>query len=127
MKSTIRLNKALQNVLAPYGEEGGVAIRNMKVRIDDLEKVLALFHAADAARSEEKKHWTNTGPVGGHDGEFWSKMEEVVTKSLQSRKAFVTESLPYVAKSNTPVKTFGKIEDSDKLVEPVGKQGREIR
>ena len=127
IKDTVRLSKESQKILKVFNEEVNDAIKAMHLRIDDLEKALSLSHAADEARSMERKHWTNTGPVGGHDGEFWLKMEQVVTKALQSRKAFVTESLPYVAKGNSPVKTFGKMEESDKLVEPVGKQGREIR
>ena len=65
--------------------------------------------------------------------EYEIASQKFVTKALQ--EAFLTVSCPHkstlVSKREfvpaSQIKTIGKIEEDEKLIEPIGRQGREVK
>ena len=87
MKETIRLTKPLQDILSVYSDDAGRAIKDMNIRIKYLEgEVSKLKSVADALQTVTKNqtvtHWTNTGPIGGHDKKYWDELKEKVREAI---------------------------------------------
>ena len=87
MKDTIRLTKALQEILYAYSDDAGRAIKDMQIRITHLEtECIRLKAVADTLQVSQKvtpTHWTNTGPPAGtHDKKYWDELKEKVKEVL---------------------------------------------
>ena len=131
MQKVVRINKTIREILLVFGDDAEFAIKAMAIRIDGLERELEKVKAvADSLQVSQKNSPDLHGEV------FWKQMETCVTKSLQlvtssnttfqpAGKLIVTSASGKV--SVTPVKTYGKIDESEKLAEPVGRQGRDVR
>jgi hypothetical protein len=125
VKDTVRLNKASQEILKVYHEDVNQSISAMHILIDyqkhELEKLKAV---TDSLQIAQKNSPDLHGEV------FWKQMEACVTKSLQLVTKPLHPSNGFQQASKlpvTPVKTYGKIDESEKLEEPVGRQGREVK
>lgn len=115
IEAVVRLNKTSRETLKTYHEDVNRAISAMHILIDyqkkELEKLKAVTDSLQMVQ-------LNTTSV--HDEIFWKRMEDLIRPR---GNGFVTASkLPV-----TPVKTYGKIDESEKLMEPVGRQGRDVR
>lgn len=108
MKDVIRLSNQTKNTLKVYSENPNHAISLMESMIKGLSR-----------------------DIQGQNRiiEELQKALQSVTNSNMKPKLDVLRpaSEGYVAKGNVQVKTFGKIEPDEKLEEPMGRQGREVR
>jgi len=105
---------AMQGILQEKDRE----ISRLKDISDDLQKkVLA----------QSKVMWQSSPCM--HDERYWGDMEKLLLRVNQSISEYRIKSgfQPAGKLVVTPVKTIGKIDEDEKLVEPVGRQGRDVR
>jgi hypothetical protein len=134
----VRLTEAAVDILRTYAGEdslsrGVIAIQELFQEKD--REILRLKEIADRLQGQVgemqsmavtgSKHWTNTGSqITEHNAEYWDKLRRVFQESKGTTSNGFQQASKLVV---TPVRTIGKISEEEKLVEPVGRQGRDVR
>ena len=107
MKDTLRLKTTSKTILEKYDSDANRAIQVME------SEIMRLSTKVETLKTSTWKP----------DQPYWEQMSQVVTSCYKpSQVATVFQKA-----SEVPTRTIGKIDESERLQEPVGKQGREIR
>ena len=91
----IRITTVAEEIVKAYAGQDSISrgIVAMQTRVHELEReVSKLKETADRLQKFNgelqstavtgSKHWTNTGPVGGHDKKYWDELKEKVKEVL---------------------------------------------
>jgi hypothetical protein len=131
----IRITTIAEDIVKEYAGQDSISRGIMRMKEILQEKDREISKLKEIADNLQKKGIAGSNSQDYHGEVFWKQMEETVTKSLQlvtgSKPTFQPASKLVVTSASgkmpvTPV-TYGKIGDDEKLVEPVGRQGREVK
>lgn len=126
MKDTIRLSRTNKNNLEVFADDGNVAISNVLgkyaqalMKIASLEKTIETLQKATSVSQKA------TSPVAQCNGwkpdpAFWAQFRDEVRAANHPCKP------PNEFVQASTLKTIGKIDPSEKLEEPIGRQGRKL-
>lgn len=88
------------------------------------EKDREITKLKEIADTLQKRGLTDSN---SHGEVFWKQMEELLLRVNHTKYTGSNGFQPAGKLVVTPVKTIGKISDDEKLIEPVGRQGRDVR
>jgi hypothetical protein len=123
MKDTIRLKQSNKAALEATGyndaNEALAAVFKERDSLKDQLKVKLTLQSA--AKELQNATCVDETPPWRPDAAFWAQFRDEVSSVIRppTKAAFFTAS--------TPIKTIGKIDPEERLQEPIGKQGRDLR
>ena len=121
MKAVKMSDKTIEKA-CDYGVTVNKGVMRLIETIEERDReIVKLKGIADKLQSESKQG----NLLGNPDELFWSKLESVVRKAMKPESFQPAGNLKV---TTTPVKQYGKpIDPEDQYVEPVGRQGREVK
>lgn len=123
MKDTIRLKQSNKAALEATGyNDANEAIASLVSEKEKLESQLRILMSQSSTKAtSQSATWSDEMGLWQPDEAYWARLRDEVGTVIRppTKAAFFTAS--------APIKTIGKIEPEERLEEPVGRQGRDVR